>query len=56
MSLGLIGKKQGMTRFFTEEGGSLPVTVVSVDANTITQIKTVAVSYTHLTLPTILLV
>ena len=41
MSLGLIGKKQGMTRVFTEEGGSLPVTVVSVDANTITQIKTV---------------
>ena len=41
MSLGLIGKKQGMTRVFTEEGRSLPVTVVSVDANTITQIKTV---------------
>ena len=41
MSLGLIGKKQGMTRFFTEEGGSLPVTVVSVDTNTIIQIKTI---------------
>ena len=40
MSLGLIGKKQGMTRFFTEEGGSLPVTVVSVDTNTVIQIKT----------------
>ena len=40
MSLGLIGKKQGMTRFFTEEGGSLPVTVISVDINTVIQIKT----------------
>ena len=40
MSLGLIGKKQGMTRFFTEEGGSLPVTVVSIDTNTVIQIKT----------------
>ena len=41
MSLGLIGKKQGMTRFFTEEGSSLPVTVVSVDKNIVTQIKTI---------------
>ena len=40
MSLGLIGKKRGMTRFFTEEGVSLPVTVVSVDPNTVIQIKT----------------
>ena len=39
MSLGLVGKKQGMTRFFTEEGGSLPVTVVSFDVNTVIQIK-----------------
>jgi len=41
MSLGLIGKKQGMTRVFTKEGESLPVTVVSVEENTITQIKTI---------------
>ena len=40
MSLGLIGKKQGMTRIFTEEGRSLPVTVVSFETNTIVQIKT----------------
>ena len=40
MSLGLIGKKQGMTRFFKEDGGSLPVTVVSVDTNTVIQKKT----------------
>ena len=41
MTLGLIGKKQGMTRVFTEEGRSIPVTVVSIDINTITQIKTI---------------
>ena len=40
MSLGLIGKKQGMTRFFTKDGVSLPVTVVSIDTNTVIQIKT----------------
>ena len=40
MSLGLVGRKQGMTRFFTEEGVSLPVTVISIEDNTITQIKT----------------
>ena len=40
MSIGLIGKKQGMTRFFTEEGKGVAVTVVSIEPNTITQIKT----------------
>ena len=40
MSLGLIGKKQGMTRVFTKEGGSIPVTVVSIEANLVTQVKT----------------
>jgi len=40
MSLGLIGKKIGMTRVFTENGNSLPVTVVDVSGNRITQIKT----------------
>lgn len=39
MSLGLVGKKQGMTRLFTPEGDSFAVSVVSVDPNTITQIK-----------------
>ena len=39
MSIGLIGKKQGMTRLFTPEGDSFAVSVVSVDPNTITQIK-----------------
>ena len=43
MSLGLIGTKQGMTRLFTPEGDSYAVSVVSVDPNTVTQIKTDAV-------------
>ena len=40
MSLGLIGRKSGMTRIFTEEGNSVPVTVVEVQPNRVTQIKT----------------
>ena len=41
-SLGLLGRKVGMMRLFTDDGDAVPVTVVD------------AVSYTHLTLPTIL--
>lgn len=41
MSLGLIGRKVGMTRIFTEEGASIPVTVLEVLPNRVTQIKTV---------------
>lgn len=37
---GLVGKKCGMTRVFTEEGSSLPVTVIEVDPNRVTQIRT----------------
>lgn len=40
MSLGLIGRKVGMMRIFTEEGETVPVTVVDVSGNRITQIKT----------------
>jgi large subunit ribosomal protein L3 len=40
MSLGLIGKKVGMTRVFTEAGISIPVTVVHAPANRITQVRT----------------
>ncbi len=40
MAIGLVGKKCGMTRVFTEAGASIPVTVVEVDANRITQVKT----------------
>jgi len=39
MSLGLVGRKVGMTRIFTDEGESLPVTVLDVADNRITQIK-----------------
>lgn len=37
--IGLIGRKVGMTRVFTEEGVSIPVTVVEVEANRVTQVK-----------------
>lgn len=40
MTLGLVGKKCGMTRVFTEDGSSIPVTVIEVLPNKITQIKT----------------
>lgn len=40
MSLGLVGRKIGMTRVFTDEGDSIPVTVVDVSNNRVTQIKT----------------
>ena len=39
MAIGLVGKKCGMTRVFTETGASIPVTVVEVNANRITQVK-----------------
>lgn len=41
--LGLIGKKAGMTRVFTEAGESIPVTVLQCSPNRITQVKTVEV-------------
>lgn len=40
MTIGLVGRKCGMTRVFTEEGNSVPVSVIEVDPNRITQIKT----------------
>lgn len=42
MSLGLIGRKIGMTRLFTDEGEAIPVTVIDVSDNRIAQIKTQA--------------
>ena len=39
MSLGLVGRKVGMTRLFTEDGNSVPVTVLEVVPNKVTQIK-----------------
>ncbi len=41
MSLGLVGRKIGMTRVFTEDGLSLPVTVLEVSNNRVSQIKSV---------------
>lgn len=41
MTIGLIGRKRGMTRIFTEQGDSIPVTVIEVSPNRITQVKTV---------------
>jgi large subunit ribosomal protein L3 len=40
MSLGLVGRKVGMTRVFTDDGISIPVTVLEVVPNRVTQIKT----------------
>jgi len=39
MAIGLIGKKAGMTRIFTEAGESIPVTVIEVEPNRVTQLK-----------------
>ncbi|MDC9725580.1 MAG: 50S ribosomal protein L3 [Gammaproteobacteria bacterium] len=41
MTIGLVGRKRGMTRVFTEDGVSTPVTVIEVEANRISQLKTV---------------
>jgi large subunit ribosomal protein L3 len=40
MSLGLVGRKVGMTRIFTEDGSAVPVTVLDVSNNRVTQVKT----------------
>jgi len=40
MSIGIVGRKCGMTRVFTEDGVSIPVTVIEVEANRVSQVKT----------------
>jgi len=40
MAIGLVGRKAGMTRIFTDEGQSVPVTVIEVNGNRITQMRT----------------
>jgi large subunit ribosomal protein L3 len=40
MSIGVIGRKAGMTRVFTEEGATVPVTVIEVPPNRVSQLKT----------------
>jgi len=39
MAIGIVGRKAGMTRIFTEEGVSIPVTVIEVEPNRIAQLK-----------------
>jgi len=41
MAMGIVGRKCGMTRVFTEDGESIPVTVIEAQPNRITQVKTV---------------
>ena len=41
MAIGLIGRKCGMTRIFTEDGAAIPVSVVHVEPNTVVQVKSV---------------
>ena len=43
MTMGLVGRKRGMTRIFTEDGVSIPVTVIEAQPNRVTQVKTVDV-------------
>ena len=40
MTIGIVGRKSGMTRIFTDEGLSVPVTVLEVSPNRVTQVKT----------------
>ncbi len=40
MTIGIVGRKSGMTRVFTEDGVSIPVSVIEVEPNRITQVKT----------------
>jgi len=53
MAIGIVGIKRGMTRIFTEDGVSVPVTVIEATPNRITQVKTVesdgyaAIQVTH---------
>ena len=40
MSIGLVGRKCGMSRLFTEDGRSIPVTLIEATPNRVTQVKT----------------
>ncbi len=39
MTIGLVGRKSGMTRVFTDDGVSIPVTVIEVEPNRVTRVK-----------------
>lgn len=40
MAIGVVGRKAGMTRIFTDDGQAVPVTVIEIDGNRVTQLKT----------------
>ncbi len=40
MAIGLVGRKAGMTRIFTEDGNSIPVTVIEAEPNRVTYVRT----------------
>jgi large subunit ribosomal protein L3 len=40
MAIGIVGRKRGMTRVFTQDGASIPVTVIEAQPNRVTQVKT----------------
>ena len=39
MTIGLVGRKAGMTRIFTDDGASVPVTVIEIEPNRVTQVR-----------------
>ena len=41
MTIGIVGRKSGMTRIFTDDGLSIPVSVIEVEPNRVTQVKNV---------------
>jgi len=41
MAIGLVGRKCGMTRIFTEDGSAIPVSIVHVETNTVVQVKNI---------------
>jgi large subunit ribosomal protein L3 len=43
MTIGIVGRKSGMTRVFTADGASIPVSVIEVEPNRVTQVKTLEV-------------
>lgn len=43
MTIGLVGRKAGMTRVFADDGASVPVTVIEIEPNRVAQVKTVKV-------------
>jgi len=43
MAIGVVGRKAGMTRIFTDQGASVPVTVIEVEANRIPKLKLLSV-------------